>query len=715
MNNISTKRFNLRKIKLEDSENVFIILNDKETVKFLNLPSINTEEDARKLIANYLIDLEKGNKFPFAICKKDSDEFIGVFLIKLDLYDEDCFEFTIYINKKFWNQGVYSEILPYMVEFVFEEIKTGNFRGFVMKNNKISARVLIKNSFILEKEFKVEGLTEIIQSYLMTKEDYYNKIKKRRKKEMYLKRLELQGFKSFADKTILEFKPGITSVIGPNGSGKSNISDSIRWVLGEQSMKSLRGTKSEDIIFSGTQNRKSLGFAEASIVIDNSDGKLPIEYSEVTVTRKIFRSGETGYFINKVPCRLKDVLELFMDTGIGKDGYSIIGQGKIDEILSNKSEDRRHIFEEATGIVRYRTRKQESEKKLEQTKLNLLRINDIISEIESNIEPLRIQSEKAKQFLNLREELKNIEVGLFIFRIEEYREKLKKLTEDIEIMNSQKDVEQEKLEALQKNKEDLKIAVDNITIQIEELQNIGFESSNKIEKINSNINLAKEKIVHNNENVERLESERQEVENRIKELEEEISGKKEKQKNLLINKEKFEKELEEKEEKLKEITSKMSGKELEIEQKKKEVEKLIDEKYEKSGLITAIDTNSQNSEKRKQTLKTENMQIVSELDSKRSDKQEISKTFYEMESKRNSLLKEKNEEELKKQEASRVQEEFEIKINEIANQIRIKDSKRKFLIETEKEKDGYIKSVKSLLIACEKDNLLNKGVNRSFG
>ena len=154
-------------------------------------------------------------------------------------------------------------------------------------------------------------------------------------------------------------------------------------------MKSLRGTKSLDIIFAGTQNRKSLGFAEASLVFDNSDGALPIEYTEVTVTRKIYRSGETGYYINKVPCRLKDVLELFMDTGIGKDGYSIIGQGKIDEILSNKSEDRRNIFEEAAGIVKYRTRKQESEKKLERTKLNLLRINDILTEIETNIEPLK--------------------------------------------------------------------------------------------------------------------------------------------------------------------------------------------------------------------------------------------------------------------------------------------------------------------------------------
>src|SRR5574344_299684 len=309
---------------------------------------------------------------------------------------------------------------------------------------------------------------------------------------MYLKRLELQGFKSFADKTVLEFKPGITSVIGPNGSGKSNISDSIRWVLGEQSMKSLRGSSSSDIIFAGTQNRKSLGFAEASIVIDNSDGKLPIEYNEVTVTRKIYRTGETGYFINKTPCRLKDILELFMDTGIGKDGYSIIGQGKIDEILSNKSEDRRRIFEEAAGIVKYRTRKNESEKKLEQTKLNLLRINDILTEIETTLDPLRIQSEKAKQFLDLREELKNIEVGLFLYNIESYRERLEQILKDEEIMNSQKDAENKKLEETQLNKEQLKSAIDSITIEIENVQNLGFESTNKIEKINSEIGISNE-------------------------------------------------------------------------------------------------------------------------------------------------------------------------------------------------------------------------------
>ena len=338
---------------------------------------------------------------------------------------------------------------------------------------------------------------------------------------MYLKRLELQGFKSFADKTILEFKPGITSVIGPNGSGKSNISDAIRWVLGEQSMKSLRGAKSEDIIFAGTQERKSLGFAEVSIVIDNSDAKLPIEYAEVTVTRKIYRNGETGYFINKTPCRLKDILELFMDTGIGKDGYSIIGQGKIDEILSNKSEDRRHIFEEAAGIVKYRTRKQESEKKMEQTKLNLLRINDILTEIEGNIEPLKAQSEKAKQYLNLREELKNIEVGLFVYNINSYKEKLKQIVQDEEIMVAQKETEDEKLTSIQELKDSLKREIDEIILQIEQMQNIGFESSNKIEKMNSEIGISKERIQNNLNNKERLQIEIQEFETRIKELEEE--------------------------------------------------------------------------------------------------------------------------------------------------------------------------------------------------
>ena len=278
---------------------------------------------------------------------------------------------------------------------------------------------------------------------------------------MYLKKLELQGFKSFANKTSLEFMPGITTVIGPNGSGKSNISDAIRWVLGEQSMKSLRGTKSEDIIFAGTENRKSQGFAEVSLVIDNQDAKLPIEFAEVTITRRLYRSGETGYFINKAPCRLKDILELIMDTGIGKDGYSIIGQGKIDEILSNKSEDRRGIFEEAAGIIKYRTRKAESEKKLEQAKLNLLRVNDILSEIEVNLDPLKLQAEKAKKFLSLRDELKTIEIGLFLVNIESYKVKLKELLKNIDELNFQIDDENVNLNNLQQEKDKIKQGLDD--------------------------------------------------------------------------------------------------------------------------------------------------------------------------------------------------------------------------------------------------------------
>ena len=364
---------------------------------------------------------------------------------------------------------------------------------------------------------------------------------------MYLKKLELQGFKSFADKTVLDFMPGVTTVIGPNGSGKSNISDSIRWVLGEQSMKSLRGSKTEDVIFAGTQNRKSLGFAEASIVIDNSDGKLPIEFNEVTVTRRIYRNGESGYYINKTPCRLKDILELFMDTGIGKDGYSIIGQGKIDEILSNKSEERRHVFEEAAGIVKHRTRKAESEKKLEQTKLNLLRINDIISEIEVNLDPLKIQSEKAKRFLDLREELKSIEVGLFIHNIEMYKSKIEEVLKDEDIFNTQIVREEERLSNIQLQKEELRKSIDDITNQIESIQNLSLESEKRKEQLISEININKERINNNNSNFERFKTEIDESEERIKELEEEKNQKQGKKENLFLNKEKFSKELEEKE------------------------------------------------------------------------------------------------------------------------------------------------------------------------
>lgn len=528
---------------------------------------------------------------------------------------------------------------------------------------------------------------------------------------MYLKKLELQGFKSFADKTVLEFMPGITTVIGPNGSGKSNISDAIRWVLGEQSMKSLRGSKTEDVIFAGTQSRKSVGFAEVSMVMDNSDQKLPIEYNEVTITRKIYRSGESGYFINKTPCRLKDVLELFMDTGIGKDGYSIIGQGKIDEILSNKSDERRHIFEEAAGIVKYRVRKAESEKKLEQAKLNLLRINDIISEIETSIEPTRIQAEKAKQFLKLRDELKSIEIGLFIHNINDYKKRIEEVINDQDIYNTQLVRENERLSNIQETKEKLRASLDNITEQIEKMQNLGFENDKKKEQIKADINLNLEKISNNNSNFERLEKEIIENDERLKILEEEKNQKNSKKINLTENKEKFAKELEEKEASLKELTDKMSSKELEMETKKKKVEDNTDEKYEISNTISTLVANVENSKARKKVIEEEINSNISELDSSRMTKSEISQKFAEIEAKREKIKNNLNEIENKRNEAESKLKDYDLKINQAESEMRMKDSRLKFLIETEKEKEGYIRSVKTILQDCEKDSSLKKGVH----
>ena len=528
---------------------------------------------------------------------------------------------------------------------------------------------------------------------------------------MYLKRLEMQGFKSFADKTVLEFMPGITSVIGPNGSGKSNIVDAIRWILGEQSMKSLRGTKSQDIIFAGTQNRKSLGFAECSLIFDNEDGTLPIEYSEVTVTRKLFRSGETGYFINKVPCRLKDVLELFMDTGIGKDGYSIIGQGKIDEILSNKSEDRRHIFEEAAGIVKYRTRKQESEKKLESTKLNLLRINDILTEIEGNLEPLKLQADKAKKYLNLKEELKSIEIGLFIYNIDKYKQTLNQIVEDEDILKANEMDEEGRLERIQNLKEELKNQVDEITLKIEQMSNLGFESKKEIEMLNSDINVANTRIANNTENKQRFETEIEDLTKRLEELAEEIKQKEEKKDNLKNNKEKFEKELQEKQAELDKLTKKLSSKELEIEGYKKKVEENIDKKYELASYINAQDIQVESIEKRKNQIKNEIQNNISELDATRLTKEEVSKEFYEIQTRKNKVTEELEKIAKKKEEANSKIKAYETSINNMASEIRIKESRLKFLIETEKEKEGYVKSVKSLLKDCENIKDLGKGMH----
>ncbi|MFR6395165.1 MAG: chromosome segregation SMC family protein [Oscillospiraceae bacterium] len=231
---------------------------------------------------------------------------------------------------------------------------------------------------------------------------------------MYLKALEIQGFKSFPEKTVLNFGEDITAIVGPNGSGKSNISDAIRWVMGEQNSRQLRGAKMEDVIFGGTEKRRQMGFAQVTLVIDNTEHIFSRDEAEVAVTRRYYRSGESEYYINRQSVRLKDVNELFMDTGMGREGYSIIGQGKIDEILSVRSDDRREVFEEAAGISKYRHRKEESERKLQRTEENLVRINDKIAELELQVEPLRKQAETAKKYLVLHDELRTLEISVWL-------------------------------------------------------------------------------------------------------------------------------------------------------------------------------------------------------------------------------------------------------------------------------------------------------------
>ena len=251
---------------------------------------------------------------------------------------------------------------------------------------------------------------------------------------MRLKKLEIYGFKSFADRVEMSFESGITGVVGPNGSGKSNISDAVRWVLGEQSAKTLRGGKMEDVIFGGTEKRRKLPWCEVVLTFDNEDRSLPIDFSEVAVMRRVYRNGDSEYMINRNACRLRDIVELFRDTGIGKEGYSLIGQGRIDEILSVKSEERRQVFEEAAGIVKYKTRKNEAEKRLENTSANLARVQDIITELEGRLEPLREQSAAAREYLQLRDELKGLELNVFLLRSDRYDARIKELRETVQTL-----------------------------------------------------------------------------------------------------------------------------------------------------------------------------------------------------------------------------------------------------------------------------------------
>lgn len=324
---------------------------------------------------------------------------------------------------------------------------------------------------------------------------------------MYLKKLEMQGFKSFPDKIRLDFTSGLTVIVGPNGSGKSNITDAVRWVLGEQSAKMLRGAKMEDVIFSGTDARKPLGFAEVSVTFDNSDKRLNIEYDEVTVTRRVYRSGDGEYFINRASVRLRDVHELFMDTGLGRDGYSLIGQGKIDEILSNKSEDRRRVFEEAAGISKYKYRKIEAQRKLDGTTANLERISDITGELESRLAPLLRQSEKAKRFLELSDRLKKLEATVSIENLDSLKRALAELDVSLRGLNISTEECGAALESLEKEIGALYESIGTTEAEIAGVREdiTSFEGSIKLHR--SEIETCRATIEDNKAEIEKLETE----------------------------------------------------------------------------------------------------------------------------------------------------------------------------------------------------------------
>lgn len=292
----------------------------------------------------------------------------------------------------------------------------------------------------------------------------------------------MSGFKSFANRTELEFVPGITAVVGPNGSGKSNVTDGIRWVLGEQSAKSLRGAKMEDVIFAGSDSRKPVGFCEVSITFDNTERKLPIDYSEVTVTRRVYRSGESEYRLNKQSCRLKDINELFMDTGIGKEAYSMIGQGKIEEIMSSKSEDRRAIFEEAAGIVKYKSRKKEAEKKLDTTEQNLARIHDLIHELDGQVAPLAEQSEKALKYKECKAELEQVEIGLYVHKIENVHAQWQKATQEVKQKNEEQVGITAELSKKEAHLKEIKHQLDQLEASWEQVQGELLRASEELEK-----------------------------------------------------------------------------------------------------------------------------------------------------------------------------------------------------------------------------------------
>lgn len=527
---------------------------------------------------------------------------------------------------------------------------------------------------------------------------------------MFLKKIELQGFKSFADKTKIEFESGITGVVGPNGSGKSNISDAIRWVLGEQSVKSLRGSKMEDVVFAGTTKRKPQGFAEVTLVLDNTQKDLPIDYSEVSVTRRVFRSGESEYYINKNSCRLKDIKELFMDTGVGKDGYSIIGQGRIDEILSSKSEDRRNIFEEAAGIVKYKSRKEEAEKKLEKTEENLIRINDIVNELEKQIGPLETQSMKAKEYKELTKELKNLQISLYVEEIMKIKNELKQIEEQKDISNKQLEIKQEQKLQLDNKYNLIKREIEKMNLNIEKINSNKFDVKSQIEKKKNEINLIKEKISFFKREIERNEKEILESKQHIKESEEQENDSKKQEEEMKKRLEELTGQIEEKDKVFQNLKKVIDESEKDIENEKSLVIETLNLIADKKNKINSLNSFKENVSNRLKQISDESSEMTKLTEEEKSNILDLEKRLTNY----NKKIDQTNEklEEITNNKNNKTAKLLETnkEINNITGNLQRNTSRHKLLLDMSREYEGYYKGVKNALKACDRNKDLGRGV-----
>lgn len=532
---------------------------------------------------------------------------------------------------------------------------------------------------------------------------------------MYLKRLDIQGFKSFPEKLKLEFNKGITAVVGPNGSGKSNISDAVRWVLGEQSAKSLRGVKMEDVIFAGTDNRKPLGFAEVSITLDNVSRDLDIDFTEVTVTRRVYRSGESEYLLNGASCRLKDIYELFTDTGIGKEGYSIIGQGRIDEILSTRSEDRRNMFEEAAGILKFKNRREEARLKLDREHQNLERVEDIISTLEAQVEPLKLQSDKAKKYLQLKEQLKHIEINSFLIEADKLDTSIANVETNLSNSSSQLMSEKNDYDRLKQRQKAVKIRIENYETQLQQCQKEFYNVNSSIERKNNDIKLNQEQINSILKSIDRIEKDIEAKKSSIEQLNSNKSSYLVKYNSVELQLKELKEALNDKQQQFYKLNEVLSENESIIENYNSKIVSNIQQIANIKNSIQSIEAQYNQFSLRKEQISKEKNYNLSQINDKSIKIKSLDKLKNEKIDIETTLLKIINDSTKSKQEAETQLKDNKKMLDELNSSITGLKSNYKYLESTQKEYRGFAESVKNILKAKQADTSKWKGVYGALG